>query len=284
MVTLLLDTGSPQRGYREIERVTSPVEFPVLVSFLLNLQESSCSICIDAGHGGIDHGTTASHDGTDITEAELNQKMVRLIYDEVMKIEDCRPFLVKATVSPRGERSYPFAAGSTRDAKRQDLRTRPQLCEEKGGKCLFVSLHHNAADSRRARGTEVFYFDPDRRLRENPPAEEKRFIEDNLEALRRKRDHSKACAHKLSDCITEVYTRFDREWRNRGAKYNDLTVIERGPTDMPAVLAELGFVTNPDDLAVLVNERAQKAVARAIAGCVCQCCREARDIDAPLPA
>jgi N-acetylmuramoyl-L-alanine amidase len=196
--------------------------------------------------------------------------MANAIYEEVNKRPRCRAFLLKTTVSPLGTDSYAFdQKGAT------DLRKRPSLCEERGCTGFYLSVHHNAADNPKARGTSIMYFDPEVRLKENPPAEERKFIEDNLAQLKQKRDTSRKCAQELVKRVVDAYRSFDGEWKDRGAKARAVTVIERGPPDMPAVLVELGFLTSAEDRKHLIDEQVRLEVARAIAEGICTCCGEA---------
>lgn len=280
VASLLLAAGPEPAQPGEVARLAGgPVEFPALASFILDPEQPPLCICIDAGHGGKDPGVTVIENGATIHESELNQRMANLIHDEIMKIDGFRPFLLKATVSPQGTDSYAFDRN-----RRTDLRKRTELCGEKGCNGFFVSIHHNASRGPNARGTEVYYFDPDKRLSEDPPPEERAFILDHREALRAKRGTSRACAEILSKRITDAFKAFDETWRDRGAKANDFTVIERGPADVPAVLVELGFLTSDGDRTVLTNDHAQRAVARAIAECICECCGENQEHELPALA
>lgn len=100
---------------------------------------------------------------------------------------------------------------------------------------IFVSIHCNAAEAEEANGTETW-----------------------------------ACAGSyrgsmLASCIqSQIVDALDTT--NRGVKIatpgvNGLYVLTN--TDMPAVLVELAFITNPDDEEILAN--AQDAMARAVA-------------------
>ncbi len=90
------------------------------------------------------------------------------------------------------------------------------------GAALFISLHTNAASSSTPGGTEALVYS-------RTATVARAVAEDVLEQL-----------HLLTGL------------RNRGVKYRpDLYVLRR--TVMPAVLVEMGFITNPYDAALMTN-------------------------------
>lgn len=131
--------------------------------------------------------------------------------------------------------SYLNAAGVETEMLQSD--SLAEICEAANGSGadIFVSIHCNAADAMEANGTETW-----------------------------------ACAGSyrggmLADCIqSQLVDALDTT--DRGVKIatpgvNGLYVLTN--TDMPAVLVELAFISNPGDEEILAN--AQDALARAIA-------------------
>ena len=101
------------------------------------------------------------------------------------------------------------------------------------GADLFVSVHCNSASNASANGMEVYVH------------------------TSRGADSTRA-AHAIYDRLLPA-----SGLRGRGVKAKDLAVLRE--TAMPAVLIELGFISNDGDRAKLVSEEWQKCAAEAIA-------------------
>lgn len=87
---------------------------------------------------------------------------------------------------------------------------------------IFISLHNNAAENPRATGNEALVYGP-----------------------------GSTVARNLGENILEQLT-LTTGLRNRGIVYRPgLYVLKE--TEMPAVLVEMGFITNPDDAELLAN-------------------------------
>lgn len=90
------------------------------------------------------------------------------------------------------------------------------------GADIFISLHNNAAENPRATGNEALVYGP-----------------------------GSTVARNLGENILEQLT-LTTGLRNRGIVYRPgLYVLKE--TEMPAVLVEMGFITNPDDAELLAN-------------------------------
>ncbi len=90
------------------------------------------------------------------------------------------------------------------------------------GADIFISLHNNAAEDQRATGNEALVYGP-----------------------------GSTVARNLGENILEQLT-LTTGLRNRGIVYRPgLYVLKE--TEMPAVLVEMGFITNPDDAELLAN-------------------------------
>lgn len=125
------------------------------------------------------------------------------------------------------------------------LSLRAQRSNEWGADCL-VSVHANAASAAAANGMWVIY--DDRSARDKGPALA-RAIFDELRMV-----------PDVEDADEDVEVFADRTgWVGN----RDLTVISK--TRAPAVLVELGFLTNPDDLAQLLEREDMADIAVAIA-------------------
>ena len=145
---------------------------------------------------------------------------------------------------------------------------------------LFISIHCNANDNHRAYGTESFVLgmgEKDQRLNKTAQFENAaRLVEDNWETNYEKLDASNPAAiialrayqdaflEQSISIADEIQHQFEGrvKRRNRGVKQQPLAVL-RGST-MPAVLVELGFLTNPGEEDFLQSNRGKELLASAI--------------------
>jgi len=145
---------------------------------------------------------------------------------------------------------------------------------------LFISIHCNANDNHNAYGTESFVLgmgEKDQRLNKTAQLENAaRLLEDNWESNYEKLDASNPAAiialrayqdaflEQSISIADEIQHQFEGrvKRRNRGVKQQPLAVL-RGST-MPAVLVELGFLTNPGEEDFLQSTRGKELLASAI--------------------
>lgn len=145
---------------------------------------------------------------------------------------------------------------------------------------LFISIHCNANDNSSAYGTESFVLgmgEKDQRLNRTAQLENaSRLLEDNWESNYTELDASNPAAiialrayqdaflEQSISIADEIQSQFEErvKRRNRGVKQQPLAVL-RGST-MPAVLVELGFLTNPGEEDFLQSERGKELLASAI--------------------
>lgn len=103
---------------------------------------------------------------------------------------------------------------------------------------LFVSIHHNSAGSTSANGVETYYSSNNKNS-------------NNIA-------FSKNIATKINNAIVSKTGQY-----NRGAKDGNLYVCRN--TDMPSVLVEMGFLSNPNEALKCASDSHQDAAASAIA-------------------
>lgn len=102
---------------------------------------------------------------------------------------------------------------------------------------IFVSIHNNAYDDEKANGTETYYY--------------------SRAALSNRTSDSKLLASFIQERLIESW-----DLTNRGVKQGNFHVIRE--TTMPAVLVELGFITNKKDHEKLASDYWRKVAAEAI--------------------
>ena len=98
------------------------------------------------------------------------------------------------------------------------------------GNCIFVSIHYNWAPRRGARGIEIYYFSP----------------------------RSWRLASNILRQAGRAYPTY-----KRGVKRNNFRVLRKNRR--PAVLCELGFLSNPEDNRYVQNAKYRQRLAERVA-------------------
>ncbi len=211
-------------------------------------------IVIDAGHGGKDPGA--------IGYKRYREKVV------VLKIAQ----YLKKILKYRGYKVY-----MTRDSdKFIKLSNRTALANKKSAN-LFISIHANAVPKRNAKkayGVECYFLSPSRSGRAEKVAEQENTADISemnkysKHSLFKFLNHAKTIAsHKLAiDLQRGMLGSLNAHYKG----VNDGGVRE-GPfwvlvgAQMPAVLVEVGFITNPKEAKMLVNNSYRKRMAMGLA-------------------
>lgn len=206
-------------------------------------------IVIDAGHGGHDPGAKTKS----MTEAEL-------VLDVALKLEQ---LLLK---------QGGFAVVMTRrDDAFIPLEERTAIANREGAD-LFLSIHANASTDTSARGIETYFLN----LTTNPAAEAVAARENATSgrsmgqlpdivkaiALNNKIDESRDFASMIQGSLFTQVRKTDKNVRNLGVKQAPFMVL-LGAT-MPSVLAEISFITNRQDAALLKTDKHRQRIAEAL--------------------
>ncbi len=208
------------------------------------------TIVLDAGHGGHDAGGV----GIGTTDRDVATAVVRRL-------------------GPMIERELGIRVVYTRPGDTfVELRDRGRIANRSGGK-LFVSVHGNAGPAS-AHGTETFFLAPrgsssarEVMERENSvielesdPSVYDDFHEggDILASLAMSAYQEES--QHLARLIEGEFVASGRH--SRGVKQNNFIVL--WAASMPAVLVEVGFVTNPDEARLLSSAAGQEQTARSI--------------------
>lgn len=118
------------------------------VSLEVKLQNRHC-IIIDAGHGGIDGGTTSC---TGIPESAINLEIAK-------RLDDMVHLLGYQTVMIRTEDISVYTEGTTIAQKKvSDLKERVRIVNQTP-KALLVSIHQNYFADSQYKGAQVFFSD-----------------------------------------------------------------------------------------------------------------------------
>ena len=202
------------------------------------------TIVIDPGHGGKDPGA--------ISQAGQEKQIVLSLSKTL------RDILVK-----KG-----YQVQLTRDTDVYiPLRKRTQLATNQKAD-LFISIHANASTSSKAAGIETYYLalasDESARItamRENAGAE---YNMKELDALvgRILKESKSTESRRLAQLIQTQLTS-GKQVKNRGVKHAPFVVLIG--TKVPAVLVEVGFISNPKEGKKLTIKAYQRQLATTIA-------------------
>lgn len=229
--------------------LSSPPEPPVKEG-----QMRIAAIIIDPGHGGKDSGAVGSH-----TIAGKPLKSVEK--DIVLSVSKKLSALLMAAYP--GKRILMTRTGDTFPSLEDRVNIANTVPLKDNEAIIYISIHANASLNKTARGYEVWYL---------PPETQRELID------REKYAGSAEVIPILNDMlhaefITEstiigrfILNRFKENFGSRlpsrGLKAENWYVVRN--TRMPAVLVELGFVTNADDAKLMSGEEDLKLFSQAL--------------------
>ncbi len=241
----------------------------ILIGMFLTLQIAADSpeelfsaplglVIIDPGHGGDDPGAVATLPG-DEKDAEL-----RTVYEKDINLS------IAMEIAAALRRDLPeVSIVLTRESdsnvslwKRAEIANKA-LVDDGRGK-LFISVHANSAAVSEAQGTEIWVLPETANYNflstEIPEVLLAAAVESSNAAMNRALDRAERL---LSHAIElELALTLAGITRNRGIKHAAFYVLEH--TYMPAVLVETGFMSNTDELKMLIDPAHQQRVAGGV--------------------
>lgn len=184
------------------------------------------TVIIDAGHGGVDGGTSAN-DGT--LEKDLNLQIAMKL-NSILNAMGVETVLIRdSDISIHDE-----SAKTIRQKKISDLNNRLNIINNTDDP-LFVSIHQNHFGESKYNGTQVFY------SKNNP--------------------HSHLLAEKIRmSVITYLQKDNTREIKQSGSEIYLLNNAQP-----PSVMVECGFLSNSEEVTNLKNNNYQQKLAFLIA-------------------
>lgn len=209
------------------------------------------TIVLDAGHGGDDHGGI----GNGTSDKEVG-------------------FGVVSRLGPMLERELGVRVVYTRDDDTfVELRERGRIANRSGGK-LFISVHGNSVNSPRAYGTETFFLSPNKSANARSVMERENSVIELESAPELYADFDDE-GNILQSLAMSAYQEESQELarliegefvaagrHSRGVKQGPLLVL--WAASMPAVLVEVGFVSNPEEARYISSSRGLDETAEAI--------------------
>ncbi len=205
-------------------------------------------IVIDAGHGGHDTGTIGPHG---LMEKDL-------CLDVALRLGK----LIEQKL-PAAEVIY-----TRKDDTFIPLEERTQIANDAKAD-LFISIHANSSHDPSARGIETYYLNfatsaeaMDVATRENANSQESLHdLQDLIQKIARneKIEESKELAGDIQGTLTERLQVVSRSEKNRGVKKAPFIVLIGA--NMPSVLTEISFVSNPNDERLLRKTDQRQRIA-----------------------
>lgn len=217
-------------------------------------KDDTIKILIDAGHGGKDLGAQGLFR---ISEKALALKMSQFVAREIEKQTKRTPL------------DRPVEVELTRDSDTYiPLKERVQTANSRGAD-LFVSIHANSSPVTKARGFEVYFLNSEAtdeeatKLARVENAEHEKplnagvfSILSDVQANQHINESSLFAETLFSNISTKALS------RARAVRQGPFTVLHG--TTMPAVLIEVGYITNGEDAANLTKDNYLKRLAGAI--------------------
>jgi N-acetylmuramoyl-L-alanine amidase len=207
-------------------------------------------VAIDPGHGGDSLGTKAP---LGLLEKELTldiaQRLRKLLEADSFQVLMTREQDRSLSLEDRG------------------------LAANRSGADIFVSIHLNWIENRKARGIETYYLGPtDDPFLTRLAAEENRESGYSLADMRRlldriyadvRQDKSRKLAEVVQASLFGSLVKVNPDVENRGIKAAPFIVLLT--TEMPAILAEVSCLSNEEEAELLTKPHYRQYIAEALA-------------------
>jgi len=253
-----LDPGTGALGTRDFQRLLAwwkdqplPVQ-PPPTSVLPPSPGSGPRVqvlVLDAGHGGSDPGSLGRHtiDGKPLVLQEKDLTLAVVLELQKLLVQQ---YPNRTIVLTRQGDTYPTLVKRVQIADSQKLGENESI--------LFLSVHFNASLNRKAKGLELWYVpqDYEREVIAGGDIPESVFPVLNTLVDSEYKKESRELAVQLAKGLSQE---LGDDSVSRGLKENPWFVVRMAR--MPAVLAELGFITNPDEAAQFLDPEYLKKLA-----------------------
>ena len=204
-------------------------------------------VALDPGHGGPEPGASAAG----LVEKDINLEIALKLAD-LLRERDYQVVLTRDTdrsVSPE------YKGGSYSGGVVHDLQARVDIANSASAD-MFISIHNNGSADPSQSGTEVWYNN------------QRSFADRNLTLARLVLEGLLKRIRELGYSPVERGVKDDSNFRVFRGRVFNIYVLGPGdgarphtPTQMPGVLGESLFVSNPADAAMLRQERTLDAIA-----------------------
>ena len=182
-------------------------------------------IILDAGHGGMDGGAV----GVNNTPEQGINLAITLKLKELLQLNGFEVILTR----PNENSIHDPSETSVAKQKRSDMRNRLKIIENHPN-ALFVSIHQNKFSDSSCKGAQIFY---------SP-------------------NHSDS--EQLAKLLQESFRENLQPENSREIKASDESLYLLWNAEIPAVLVECGFLSNPNECELLCDESYQEKIAFVI--------------------
>lgn len=181
-------------------------------------------VLIDPGHGGIDGGAV-SKNGT--IEKYINLSISIKLKNELTKLG------YKVIMTREDDNGLYSDKGSVREKKIEDLNKRCDM--RKSSNCdIFISIHLNTFPESKYYGAQIWY------------------------------SNSEKSQRFASITQANIRKHIDKENKRQEKPAKEQYKILRNDNDVPSVIVECGFISNPKEEERLKSEKYQKKIAEVI--------------------
>lgn len=186
-------------------------------------------IVLDAGHGGQDGGASKGS----VVEKDITLAIVQKLERELKRLGAKVVLTRTGDDDVIGERKPDAVFHSLRERKKEDIFLRQAIVDEEKPD-LFITLHANAIANSKWRGAQVFYH---------------------------KKGHAESShlANALQEALKTELQNTDRE----ALGIEGIYLLKKSA--VPTALVETGFLSNDEERQLLVDEKYQRKIAKAIA-------------------
>ena len=195
--------------------------------------ETRPTIVLDAGHGGEDGGAV----GVNGVEEKALNLAIALHVQEELQHAGYPVVMVRDTDTAVGDTTLATIA----ERKRSDIQYRAQLVNETEN-CILVSIHQNFFEQSQYSGAQMFYSPNNTR--------------------------SAALAEAIRQSVVEQL----QPENTRENKQAESGIYLLNHVDVPAVIVECGFISNPEEAELLCDSTYQQKLAAAIADGILSFC------------
>ena len=205
--------------------------FVICLSFNLSAAQKKHLIVIDPAHGGQDAGVKLTD--------KASEKEITLAIALAMQKELASENNIEVILTRNSDTNV-----NIEERKANILKIKPEL---------FLSLHTNAGFGKEANGFELYYpgfkdLEENKKAAKNSPKSKKnKYLNDSVRL-----------ANFIQKNMDVLFPR-----KGRGLREADVPIME-GMT-IPALVVEIGFVTNPEEKKKLLSESTQTEIAKALA-------------------
>lgn len=195
--------------------------------------ESLPTIVLDAGHGGEDGGAVGVNG---VEEKTINLAVALLLQEKLMK-EGYPVVMIRETDTAVGDTSLSTLA----ERKRSDIQYRAQVVNGTEN-CILVSIHQNFFEQSQYNGAQMFY------------------------------SPNNAKSADLAECIRRAVVSEVQPENKRENKQAENGIYILSHVNVPAVIVECGFISNPEEVELLCDASYQQKIASAVANGILSFC------------